>query len=94
MHFEYVAMRLVQPRDDNNFIANSNAFKTFYDGRMQFEPCVRRAFMSLVGGGLAIGQIGANDPDGFDCIARFNHCSLPLRVALPVGNGKLSGRST
>src|SRR5436309_10636735 len=49
MHFQYVALSLMQPGNHNNFIAHCNPFKSFSNRRIYFEPCIRGSFAALHG---------------------------------------------
>jgi hypothetical protein len=50
MHFQDVALSLVQPGNHDEFVAHRNPFKSLCNRRVHFEPGVGRAFATLIGG--------------------------------------------
>src|SRR5579872_5055534 len=49
MDFKHIAPGLMQPRDDNDFVADDDAVERLHDGRLYLEPRVRRALGTLFG---------------------------------------------
>ena len=47
VHLERLAIRLVQPRDDDEFIARGDSAEPGRKRRIDFEPCVRRSLGAL-----------------------------------------------
>jgi hypothetical protein len=63
MYLQDVALSLVKPGNDNNFIADRNAVKSLCYRRIHFEPGVGRAFTALLGGFFALFEWRTNDAD-------------------------------
>ena len=49
MHDKHVALRAVQPRDDNELVANGDAVEAFTVGVLYFEPGIGRSLRTLPG---------------------------------------------
>ena len=63
MHLENVPVGLVEPRDDQNFIADCQSVKCVGQWRVHFEPGVRCALGSLLRRLLPCPQGGMNHTD-------------------------------
>ena len=64
MHLEGIASSLMQPRNHDQVVPNRDTQQPILRPGMDLEPGVGRAFVSLLGRLVTIGENRPNDPDG------------------------------
>src|SRR5688572_20183868 len=74
MHLQYIPLGEVKPRQDDELVTGLNAQQSRRCRRCEFQPGVRRAFISLHGRVLELCQLGADKSNWFN---RINGCSHP-----------------
>lgn len=77
MHLQHIALREMQPRENDQLVASFDAGKPLRYRSRQFQPSFRSAFIPLQRCRLATNQLGAYDADWLDDITRFDPFALP-----------------
>src|SRR5262249_44090916 len=83
MHFQNVAVSLMKPGNHHDFIAYRSAVQCLGKFRINFEPGVGRALVSLARRCLATDQLRVNDPNWFKYKTGFHHTSPFATVIFP-----------
>ena len=77
MNFEYLAIRLMQPGDDDDLITGCDPAQRRRESRVHFEPRIRRSLGALSWSIIATSERRADAPDRMKRIscARLDHLS-------------------
>jgi hypothetical protein len=82
MHAQDVALRAVQPREDDGGVSRPDAVEPVHDARVEDEPRFGRSLVGLSGGGFHVGQRRLDRPDHPDLVdAPVHGVLLPLSTS-------------
>src|SRR5260370_23747640 len=85
MHFQDVALSLVQPGNHDDLVANLDTLKSLCNRRIHFEPCVGGSFMALPGSFSRLFERRMKQANGSKGIISLSH-HAPSFIAVCTRN--------